>query len=141
MNELPTFNEWRKGRPAMRRPAKKPSVKNPSIDAFVKSVDSLKKDMDQLDAVEKKVKLKPKPEEKPDDKSFDSFKDYKKKRDSEEKVKDDDDEVDDRPDEIEPEGDRHKKLLLPSRKIPKITPTIRGKVRRPTRPEAGSMED
>jgi hypothetical protein len=99
MSDLQSFNEWVKGRPAK---PKTPSVKNPAIDAFLKSVDGLKRDMDELDAVEKK-KPKVKPGgDKPDDKKkkekeIDTFKDYKKKRDSE-----DEENTDDEGDEEEP---------------------------------------
>ncbi len=135
MNDMKTFSEWRKGRPAMRKP-RKPSVKNPSIDAFVKSVDSLKKDMDQLDAVEKKVKPKPegKPEEKPDDKkAFNSFKDYKKKRDSEEGKNQDEEEDDDEEGQQLPDEPVERPRVLPK------APVLRQKLRRPVNPEG--MED
>lgn len=88
MSELKTFTEWRKGQPRRHHP-KNVAVKNPYIDAFVKSVDNLKKDMDTLDATEKKEKPKK------DNKSFDRFKDYKKKRDLEDKKEKDHEEADD----------------------------------------------
>jgi len=63
-----SFTEWLAGL----NEGKKPSIKNKDIDAFLKAVDNLKRDLDELDAQEKKPKKKvpdkkdEPPEEKPE---------------------------------------------------------------------------
>lgn len=62
------FNEWKK----------KKAIKNSGIESFIKSVDVLKKDLEELDTLEKKKKEKP------------DFKSYKKDKDANIKNKKDD---------------------------------------------------
>jgi hypothetical protein len=84
MTEIVSFSEWLKRTPI--KPGKdKPAPKNKSIDAFVKAVDNLKKDLTQLDAIEKKEKPeKEKEKPKPEDKDkIQGFQKYKDKRDAE----------------------------------------------------------
>ncbi len=131
MSEIESFSEWVKKKPAAHK-AKKASVKNPNIDSFLKSVDNLKKDMDELDVIEKKEKSKPKskPEgKKPEEKKIDTFKTYKNKRDSEEGKEDEDtDDVDDSMDNSD------ERLRLPiDVKVPRRIDLPRGE---PSRPHA-----
>lgn len=59
-----TFHEWlnEAHRPKKSRPV---SVKNKDIDAFLKAVDNLKRDMEELDVLEKKPKKKSVPGKEP----------------------------------------------------------------------------
>jgi hypothetical protein len=74
MSDIETFSEWLKKRQTDRHDKNRPvPVKDTHIDSFLSIVDNLKRDLEELDSVEKrqssKLKLKKKPEDKPKDKA------------------------------------------------------------------------
>lgn len=128
MSEFETFSEWmkRKTDHAGHRPV---PAKNPNIDSFLAAVDNLKRDMEELDSVEKKDKMKPKKVKLDDKKKEDDKKKPDKKRDEDEVDLDGED--DDVLDDVDLDRSGKPLRLPPDRKVPKL-PERTG--RKPGRP-------
>lgn len=144
MSEFETFGEWVKRRAGHEGHRPVP-VKNANIDSFLSAVDNLKRDMDELDALEKKEKSKPK-KTKPDDKVKQKDKDKKPSDDKAPKKKDKDDDLDDAEDvDVLDDADLDRPgkpvRLLPDRKVQGKPPVLRGKPNRPVDPRKRQLED
>lgn len=125
MTDLESFSEWIK-RKGGHKPA---SVKNPNIDSFIKAVDSLKRDMDELDSLEKNPKSK-KPESKKPEKEKEKPKDVRKKVDPIEDEEDDFVDDDDVLDDVDVDRDGEPVRLPPDSKVSRDSERIRRKPNR-----------